>query len=114
MPLRTGEISAASGKGRHTTTAAQLVRIPGGGHVIDTPGVKEFGLLAIAPRELALHFPEFPVPNQCRFLDCRHVSEPGCEVRAAAALRRIAPSRHLSYLAFLEELEATDLRERRS
>jgi ribosome biogenesis GTPase / thiamine phosphate phosphatase len=114
VELRTGEISAA-GKGRHTTTAAQLVRIPGGrGHTIDTPGVKEFGLVGIAPRELALHFPEFPVPNQCRFLDCRHVSEPGCAVRAAVDDGRIAASRRESYLEFLRELEEDDERERRA
>jgi ribosome biogenesis GTPase / thiamine phosphate phosphatase len=111
--LRTGEISRATGKGRHTTTAAQLVRIDeGGGHVIDTPGVKEFGLLGIAPAELALHFPEFPVPNRCRFLDCRHLREPGCAVLSAVGDGSVAASRYQSYEEFRAELEQSDRQER--
>ena len=110
--LRTGEISRVSGKGKHTTTAAELVRNPLGGHVIDTPGIKEFGLLGIEPRDLALQFPEFPVPNQCRFLDCRHASEPGCAVRAARDAGRVAASRYESYLGFLAETEETCVRDR--
>lgn len=111
VALRTGEISRVSGKGRHTTTAAQLVRIPGGGHVIDTPGVKEFGLTGIAPADLALQFPEFPVPNQCRFLDCRHLAEPGCAVRAALAGGAVSRSRYDSYAAFRAEIEVESRRE---
>lgn len=111
--LRTGEISRATGKGRHTTTAAQLVRIAdGGGHVIDTPGVKEFGLLGIAPADLALHFPEFPVPNRCRFLDCRHLREPGCAVLAAVADGTVAATRYESYVEFRGEIERTERQER--
>jgi len=113
--LRTGEISAASGKGRHTTTASQLVRLAAGvGYVIDTPGVKEFGLLGIAPAELALHFPEFPVPNQCRFLDCRHDTEPGCRVRADAESGVVAASRYESFRTFRKELEENAEREQNS
>lgn len=104
IELRTGEISRASRKGQHTTTAAQLVRLPDGGHVIDTPGIREFGLRDIDPRELALQFPEFPVPGQCRFLDCAHRSEPGCAVLAALATGEVATSRHASYLTLLVEL----------
>ena len=110
--LRTGEISASTGKGRHTTTASQLVRLPGGGYMIDTPGVKEFGLLGIAPGELALQFPEFPVPNQCKFLDCRHRTEPACRVREAAAAGTIERSRYDSYLSFRTELEESESRDR--
>lgn len=108
VELRTGEISRHTGKGRHTTTAAQLVRIPGDtGHVIDTPGIKEFGLVDIAPRELELNFPELPVPGQCRFLDCAHRTEPGCAVTAAVARAVVAASRYESYLTFREELESS-------
>jgi ribosome biogenesis GTPase / thiamine phosphate phosphatase len=114
VELRTGEISSVSGKGRHTTTAAQLVRIPAGGYVIDTPGVKEFGLCEIPPRDLALQFPEFPVPNRCRFLDCLHVTEPGCAVRDALGRREVPPSRYENYCRFLEELVAGEVEERRS
>lgn len=113
VALRTGEISRTTGKGRHTTTASQLVRIPGSrGHVIDTPGVKEFGLLGIAPGELALQFPEFPVPGRCRFEDCAHRSEPSCAVRAAVGTGAVAASRYESYLAFRAELEEAAERDR--
>jgi ribosome biogenesis GTPase len=115
VALRTGEISDASGKGRHTTTAAQLVRVPGDrAYAVDTPGVKEFGLLGVASRELALHFPEFPVPDGCRFQDCRHEFEPGCAVRTGAESGTLARSRYDSYLALLAELEAAEEIERRS
>jgi ribosome biogenesis GTPase len=115
VALRTGEISGASGKGKHTTTAAQLVRVPDdSAYAVDTPGVKEFGILGIAPRDLALHFPEFPVPDGCRFQDCRHESEPGCAVRSGAEAGTLARSRYDSYRALLAELEAVDDRERGS
>lgn len=106
VELRTSEISSTTHKGRHTTTAACLVRIPGeSGHVIDTPGVREFGMTGIEPTEVALHFPEFPVPNQCRFLDCQHGSEPGCAVTQALADGAVARTRYGSYQAFRKELE---------
>jgi len=113
VELKTGEISRHSGKGKHTTTAAELVRIPDDaddGHVIDTPGIKEFGLVAIEPRELELNFPEFPVPAKCRFLDCRHEKEPGCAVVAAVASGDVARTRYGSYLTFRGELEAASNR----
>lgn len=107
--LRTGEISRVTGKGCHTTTAASLVRIPGGaGHVIDTPGIREFGLAEIPSRDAALHFPEFPEPGTCRFDDCRHLSEPGCAVRRAVDAGEVVRSRYDSYRAFLAELEAEE------
>ncbi len=115
VELRTGEISRSTGKGKHTTTASQLVRIPGSrGHVIDTPGVKEFGLMGIAPGELALQFPEFPVPGQCRFEDCAHRGEPACAVRDAVGAGTVAPSRYESYLEFRVELEEAAERDRTS
>lgn len=111
--LRTGEICRASGKGAHTTTAAQLVRIPGGeGLVIDTPGVREFGLVGIEPASLDLHFPEFPVPARCAFRDCRHRGEPRCAVRAAVTAGDVAESRMSSYLGLLKEVEEDMRRER--
>lgn len=114
VELRTGEICRTTGKGRHTTTAARLVRVPGHrGHVVDTPGVREFGLVGIPPREIELQFPELPVPGRCRFDDCRHVSEPGCAVRAGLAAGEVAESRYRSYLAFREEAEEEARRESR-
>lgn len=73
--------------------------------MIDTPGVKEFGLSEIEPCDLALQFPEFPVPNRCRFLDCRHLAEPGCAVRESVGRGAVSASRYASYVEFLEELE---------
>jgi ribosome biogenesis GTPase / thiamine phosphate phosphatase len=105
VELRTGEISTHTGKGQHTTTAAQLVRLADGGHVIDTPGIREFGVREIEPRELELNFPEFPVPAECRFLDCAHRAEPGCAVRAALASGGLHPSRYKSYLTLRSELD---------
>jgi ribosome biogenesis GTPase len=111
--LRTGEISRSTGKGRHTTTAAQLVRVPGAcGHVIDTPGIREFGVVTIAPGEVALHFPEFPDPGSCRFADCRHLAEPGCAVLESVRAGRVAASRHASYRVLREELEEEERRDR--
>jgi len=107
VELKIGEISRHSGKGRHTTTAAELVRIPDDkGHVIDTPGIKEFGIVGIEPRDLELNFPEFPVPAKCRFLDCRHEKEPGCMVVAAVESGDVARTRYGSYVTFRGELEA--------
>ena len=114
VELRTGEISRTTNKGRHTTTAAQLVRVddenPERGHVIDTPGIKEFGLVGIDPRELDLHFPELPVPGECRFDDCRHLSEPACAVLDAVSAGAVAQSRYDSYVTFLAEIEAAGAR----
>ncbi len=115
VELRTGEISASTGKGKHTTTASQLVRTPiGGGYMIDTPGIREFGIVAIEPRDLALQFPEFPVPGKCRFDDCRHEQEPGCAVLEAVEDGSVARSRYRSYVTLLHELEEQEARERYS
>jgi putative ribosome biogenesis GTPase RsgA len=78
---------------------------------VDTPGIKEFGLIGIQPRELDLHFPEFPVPGRCGFRDCRHRAEPGCAVRTAVESGTVARSRYDSYAAFLTEVEAEARRE---
>ncbi|HEY1429238.1 MAG TPA: ribosome small subunit-dependent GTPase A [Candidatus Tumulicola sp.] len=95
------------GMGRQTTTAARLYRTPSsaggpGGFLIDSPGVNEFGLGALEPRELALGFREMVEPQQrCRFTDCRHMAEPGCAVRDAVKAGGIAQSRYDSFRAIL-------------
>jgi ribosome biogenesis GTPase / thiamine phosphate phosphatase len=95
-----GELSR-HGRGRQTTTAARLCRIDGG-FLIDSPGVAEFGLGTIAPRELASAFLEMSEPAQkCRFGDCTHLHEPDCGVRAAVASGSIDPSRYSSYRQIL-------------
>lgn len=89
------------GMGRQTTTAARLYRTPGG-FLIDSPGLNEFGLGALEPRELALGFREMAEPQQhCRFTDCRHLQEPGCAIREAVDAGTIAASRYDSFRAIL-------------
>lgn len=103
--LRTGEISAYWSTGRHTTTAAELLPLDVGGYVVDTPGLREAGTWGIDPEELAACFPEFrPHLDRCRFDNCRHRSEPGCAVRAAAEAGTIDPDRLESYAKIYEEV----------
>jgi ribosome biogenesis GTPase len=106
LRLRTGELSARVQRGRHTTVAAVMVPLDGGGYLMDTPGFSDVGLWGIEPRELASCFPELrPLLGECRYGDCRHVSEPGCAVRAAVDASRVAPDRYSSYRVLLEEIE---------
>ncbi len=104
---RVGAISEATGKGTHTTTTAWLYPLPGdSGAVIDSPGIREFGLWAIEPHQVATGFREFrPLAEACRFRDCLHHNEPGCAVRAAVEDGRISRRRYESYLRILESLE---------
>ena len=107
LDLLEGAINQKTGKGRHTTTAAVLVRPEPGFELIDTPGVRTFTLWGIGPRDLDQAYREFhPFLGSCRFNDCRHRGEPGCAVRAANDEGRIAARRYQSYLKLLEELEA--------
>ncbi len=106
LELRVGEISSYSQKGKHTTTFAQLIPLTGGGYVVDTPGIREFGLVDIEKTELSLYFPEMIEPRQhCKFYNCTHYHEPKCGVVAAFEEGKIAPERYNSYLNILESLE---------
>jgi ribosome biogenesis GTPase len=107
LELVAGEVNRRTGKGRHTTTAAWLVRPEPDLELIDTPGVRGFGLWGIGPRDLDQAYPEFrPLLGECRFADCSHGREPGCALHAAASSGAIAPRRLESYLKLREELEA--------
>lgn len=98
--LRTAGISDWSDKGRHTTTFAEMIALPFGGRLIDTPGIRELGIIDIEQQELGHFFPEMrKLMNDCRFNDCRHINEPGCAVLAAFHQGNIAPSRYESYLS---------------
>jgi ribosome biogenesis GTPase len=104
LQLITKSLSSATGAGRHTTTASTLVRLEGGGEIVDTPGVREYGLVDIAPLDLAAYFPGFAVVTEgCRFRDCLHQSEPGCAVKRAVDEGRVAKPRYDAYLALLAE-----------
>ena len=100
--LRIGQISAASGLGRHTTTSAQLFHLPSGGDIIDSPGVREFGLWQTDAKHIAQGFTEFhPYLGRCRFRDCLHVDEPGCAIAEAAEAGEINSIRLQSYRRML-------------
>jgi len=105
---RIGEVSDATGKGRHTTTTARLYHLPDSGSLIDSPGIREFGLWNVSPEQLAQGFPEFVArQGQCRFRDCKHRNEPGCAILAGVENDEISPLRHASYLRILASLEET-------
>ncbi len=93
------------GKGRHTTTHLEMFLLDFGGAVVDTPGVREFGLWDVDHDDLALFFPEMrPLVGQCKFgLDCRHDSEPGCAIRKAVMDGRVSPLRYQSLMQLQEE-----------
>jgi len=106
LGLVVGEVNAVSGRGTHTTTAAVFVELAAGGAVIDTAGVREFGLFKIPSRELSWLFRDLAaVAPGCKFGDCSHTHEPGCAIEAAVEDGRIAPFRYDSYLKILESMQ---------
>lgn len=109
LNLKTKVVSGFNNKGKHTTTFAQMYEWPFGGYVIDTPGIKEFGLVEIDKDEMQDYFPEiFALRGDCRFHNCNHLLEPKCAVRKAVEEGEIAGSRYESYLTFLEEINEDD------
>jgi ribosome biogenesis GTPase len=105
--LREGSISEATGKGRHTTSTAQLLPLPGGGFVVDTPGVKEFGLWDLAPQALIECFPDLRRhAGDCAFAGCSHDADEGCVVRDAVQSGRLSSRRYTSYLKLRKELSS--------
>jgi ribosome biogenesis GTPase len=102
-----GEISDATGKGMHTTSASRLYHLPNGGDLIDSPGVREFGLWNVSPEELTQGFIEFrPFLGLCRFSDCQHRSEPDCAIQQAMDEGKISRQRFESYWRILDSLTA--------
>lgn len=103
--LKVGSLSAASGHGRHTTTAATLYHLPDGGNLIDSPGVAIFGLAGLSAAQLAWGFREFQsFIGQCRFNDCRHVNDKDCAVRGAVESGQIPAERYQRYLKLREKM----------
>lgn len=102
--LRTGHISDIHHTGTHTTTFSEMIPLPGGGDIIDIPGVRGFGTIDFAPEEVGHFFPEiFRWSAQCRYGDCKHANEPGCAVIPAVEDHYISQSRYSSYLSILDE-----------
>ncbi|SJZ77603.1 ribosome small subunit-dependent GTPase A [Sediminibacterium ginsengisoli] len=103
--LRTQEVSGWSGKGMHTTTFAEMFDLDGGGQIIDTPGVREFGLVDITKQELSHYYPEMrALLNGCQFNNCMHIEEPGCAVKKGVAEGIVSEDRYVSYLGILDTM----------
>lgn len=106
LQLRTNDVSDWSGKGMHTTTFAEMFDLPFGGKVIDTPGIREFGITDIPKEELSHYFPEMrKLLNKCQFNNCIHMSEPGCAIKVALEEGKISAERYISYSNILDSIE---------
>jgi ribosome biogenesis GTPase len=109
VELPTLEVSEATGRGRHMTSGAAMLALPGSGYIVDTPGIREFGLIGVRRDELWHYFPDFiPYDGQCRFHNCVHIAEPGCAIKAAVDAGGIRQSRYASYQRIYQELPAAD------
>lgn len=108
LNLRTAQISDIHDTGMHTTTFSEMFRLPDGGYIIDTPGVKGFGTVDFNKAEASHYFPEiFRVGRNCRYSNCTHTHEPGCAVRDALEQNLISQSRYTSYLSILDDTDPT-------
>ena len=105
LKLKTQGVSDWSGKGLHTTTFAEMFDTPDGGKIIDTPGIRELGLVDISKQELSHYFPEMrALINDCQFNNCMHLNEPGCAVKTAVEDGGIHMDRYISYCNILETI----------
>ena len=112
LNVRTAEISAAHDTGMHTTTFSEMFSLPGGGYVIDTPGIKGFGTFDFEKEEMAHYFREiFRISADCKYNNCTHTHEPGCAVRRAVEEHLISESRYASYLNMLEDRHESKYRQ---
>ena len=106
IKIKTQDVSEWSGKGLHTTTFAEMYDLPASGRIIDTPGIREFGLVDISKKELSQYFPEMRVLiNDCQFNNCMHLNEPGCAVKEAVEHGAVNMDRYISYCTILESIE---------
>ncbi|MFP4227255.1 MAG: ribosome small subunit-dependent GTPase A [Salinivenus sp.] len=113
LDVETGEVSESTRKGTHTTTHAELHPLSFGGYVVDTPGIREFGLRDVHPKDLAHFFPDLaPYVNDCKFHDCTHDHEPGCAIKHAVEQGHVHPDRYESYLHILHSLQEAQERRR--
>lgn len=104
--IKTQDVSGWSGKGQHTTTFAEMYDLPFNGKIIDTPGMREFGLVSVDRQELSGYFPEMRQRlNDCQFNNCLHINEPGCAIKQAVVDGEIHEDRYVSYYNILESIE---------
>ena len=109
LNLKTQDVSGWSGKGMHTTTFAEMFDLPFGGRIIDTPGIRELGLVDISKQELSHYFPEMrKLINHCQFNNCLHINEPDCAIKNAVANGLVAEERYISYCNILESINEND------
>lgn len=109
--IRVGAVSESTGKGVHTTTTAKLFHLPIGGDLIDSPGIREFGLWHMTPQEIEYGFREIRDEiGHCKFRNCRHMGDPGCAIDAAAAKGRISPERLKSFHRILQDMSEQQAR----
>jgi ribosome biogenesis GTPase len=102
--IRTGDVSA-KGAGKHTTTATRLYHLPQGGCLIDSPGVREFNLWSVSKQDILQGFKEFqPFLSGCKFRDCQHLVEPGCQVQAAVKAGKLSEKRYTSYQTLIKKI----------
>ncbi|MCL4123254.1 UNVERIFIED_CONTAM: hypothetical protein GTU68_051983 [Idotea baltica] len=103
LDLKTAEISTQHKQGQHTTTFAEMFVLPFGGYIIDTPGIKGFGVVEFEKQNIGDYFPEFfAIKHNCKFNNCLHLKEPNCAIKTAVENNEIAQSRYVSYLQLLE------------
>jgi len=113
IDLRTDDISDYSGKGQHTTTFAEMFKLPGGGHIIDTPGIKTLAFSHLEPMDVTHNFREiFKASEHCKFSDCSHRNEPKCAVKVAVEEGSISELRYANYLQLMDDVEDQNYWER--
>ena len=106
LELKTQDVSGWSGKGLHTTTFAEMFDLPSGGGIIDTPGMREFGLIDVTKQELSHYFPEMRERLvNCQFNNCQHINEPGCAIKEAVVNGEINEDRYVSYVNILDSIQ---------
>lgn len=111
LSLRTGEISQSHSSGLHTTTFAEMFELASGGYIIDTPGIRAFGLIDFDKKELSHYFPEMrELLQECKFNDCQHLNEPKCAVKQAFLEDQISESRYINYVKMMEEDQEENFR----
>ena len=104
LSLRVGEISQAHSQGKHTTTFSEMHALQSGGFIIDTPGIRAFGLVDLEKAHFAHYFPEMrALMGQCKFHNCMHIEEPRCAIKKAVETKEISESRYITYLQLMTE-----------
>lgn len=104
LNLRTGEISKAHQQGQHTTTFAEMHKLSSGGYIVDTPGIRAFGIVDLDKEVISHYFPEMrALMHECKFNNCQHMNEPKCAVKAALEAGEIDESRYMTYIQLMEE-----------